>query len=109
MLSVSQALRYLSRVRAAGGGEDAPVDVGHGSIEFGPTLGLGLGANPAPFPVRSKERAAIADDLAVFVLTRCYRPLSVAALLFLRHLTYSSRSTNSLGSTPSTLASLRMV
>jgi hypothetical protein len=80
MLSVSQVLRYLSTVRVAG--EDAPVDVCHGRVQFGPTLGLGLSANPTPFPVRSKERAAIADDLAVFVLTRHYRPLSVPALLF---------------------------
>ena len=35
---------------------------------------LVLAANPTPLAVRSKERAAIADDLAVFVLTRHYRP-----------------------------------
>src|SRR5215204_594819 len=78
--------QVLADCKVGGGREDALIGVGHGRIHLATALGLGLGANPMPLTVSSEERAAIADDLAVFVLTRRYRPLTVAALPLLGHL-----------------------
>src|SRR5215217_263235 len=68
-----------------GGGEDASASVGHNRVKFGPTLGLGLGANPTPLAVRSKERASIADDLALLIATRRNRSCAVSPTSLLRH------------------------